>query len=91
MARVDTNQIRIEVDDFGPGIPDITEALRPGFSTAPDWVRELGFGAGMGLNNIQKCADDMELVSTVEKGTSLEIEIDMKTDDSCSSGPGEEK
>jgi len=74
-AEVDTNQIRIEIEDVGPGIPDITEALRPGFSTAPDWVRELGFGAGMGLVNIQNCADEMNLTSTVGKGIHLEIAI----------------
>ncbi|TET44332.1 CBS domain-containing protein, partial [Candidatus Aerophobetes bacterium] len=52
IVKVDPNQIRIEVEDSGPGIPDIEKAMQPGYSTAPDWVRELGFGAGMGLNNI---------------------------------------
>jgi anti-sigma regulatory factor (Ser/Thr protein kinase) len=52
--------------------------LRPGYSTAPDWVRNLGFGAGMGLNNIQKCADKMELTSTQEKGTRLKIYINLE-------------
>ena len=80
IATVDTNQIRVEVDDFGPGIPDITEALRPGFSTAPDWVRELGFGAGMGLHNIQTCADEMNLTSTVGKGIHLEATIAINKD-----------
>ena len=80
IAEVDTNQIRVEVDDFGPGIPDITEALRPGFSTAPDWVRELGFGAGMGLHNIQNCADEMNLTSTVGKGIHLEVTIAINKD-----------
>ena len=75
MVKVDTNQVRVEVEDFGPGIPDIAEALKPGFSTAPDWVRELGFGAGMGLNNIQHCADEMNITSTVDKGIHLEITI----------------
>ena len=41
--------------DRGPGIPDIERAMQPGFSTAPDWIREMGFGAGMGLSNIQAC------------------------------------
>jgi anti-sigma regulatory factor (Ser/Thr protein kinase) len=49
--------------------------MQPGFSTAPEWVREMGFGAGMGLPNIQACADEMELDSTVGVGTRLEIVI----------------
>lgn len=68
-------EIRVEAVDQGPGIPDIEKALEPGFSTAPDWVRELGFGAGMGLSNIQKCADKMNLESTVGQGSRLEIAV----------------
>ena len=90
-VEVRPDKIRISVTDSGPGIPDVDKALQPGYSTATERIRELGFGAGMGLNNIQKCADEMELVSTVKRGTSLEIEIDMKMDDSCSSSHGEEK
>ncbi|UCG93747.1 MAG: CBS domain-containing protein [Candidatus Aerophobus sp.] len=78
IVRVDPNQIRIEVEDSGPGIPDIEKAMQPGYSTAPDWVRELGFGAGMGLNNIKKCADEMNITSTVGKGTRLEIYVATK-------------
>jgi len=78
IVKVDPNQIRIEVEDSGPGIPDIEKAMRPGYSTAPDWVRELGFGAGMGLNNIKKCADEMNIASTVGKGTHLEIYVATK-------------
>jgi anti-sigma regulatory factor (Ser/Thr protein kinase) len=70
--------IRLEVQDDGPGIPDIAKAMQPGFSTAPDWVRELGFGAGMGLPNIKKCADRMTVDSQVGKGTRIEIEILME-------------
>jgi anti-sigma regulatory factor (Ser/Thr protein kinase) len=70
--------MRLEVEDNGPGIADIEQAMQPGFSTAPDWVRELGFGAGMGLPNIKKCADRMRLDSTVGKGTRLEVEILME-------------
>lgn len=74
-ARVDPHDIYVRVEDSGPGIPDIEKALRPGYSTAPEWVRELGFGAGMGLNNIKRCADRMDLRSDVEKGTQLDIHI----------------
>jgi len=79
-AFVQPDKIHIEVKDSGPGIPDVEKALEPGYSTAPDWVRELGFGAGMGLVNIQNCADEMDIVSTVGKGTNLEIVIDMAKD-----------
>lgn len=67
--------IYIKATDTGPGIPDIEQAMQPGFSTAPEWVRELGFGAGMGLPNIQKCSDKMDLTSQVGKGTELNIII----------------
>jgi CBS domain-containing protein/anti-sigma regulatory factor (Ser/Thr protein kinase) len=69
--------IHIKVHDKGPGIPDIQKALEPGFSTASDWIREMGFGAGMGLNNIQNCADKVDITSTVGEGTTLEIDINM--------------
>ncbi len=63
--------VTVEAVDDGPGIPDIELAMQPGYTTAPDWVRELGFGAGMGLVNIKKCSDDMELKSAVPDGTHL--------------------
>lgn len=74
-AEVEPGRIRVEAADRGPGIPDIEKAMEPGFSTAPEWVRELGFGAGMGLPNISNCADEMTLESTVGEGTRLEIVI----------------
>ncbi|MBC8415211.1 MAG: CBS domain-containing protein [Candidatus Cloacimonetes bacterium] len=75
IAYIDPHQIKIIITDKGPGIPDVKKAMEPGFSTAPGWVRELGFGAGMGLSNIKKFTDKMTLRSTVEKGTHLEIII----------------
>lgn len=75
VAEVRPDQIRIEALDKGPGIPDIEQAMQPGYSTAPEWVREMGFGAGMGLPNIKACADEMDLESTVGVGTRLEIII----------------
>jgi len=77
-VKVQPDKISINAKDSGPGIPDIEKAMEPGFSTAPEWVRELGFGAGMGLNNIKKCADKMNLDSTVGEGTHLKISINMK-------------
>lgn len=70
-ATVLAEHIQMRAKDKGPGIPDIEQAMQPGFSTAPEWVRELGFGAGMGLCNIQKSADEMVLKSRVGKGTDL--------------------
>ena len=74
-AQVEKWGITVEAIDNGPGIPDVERALQPGFSTAPDWVRELGFGAGMGLVNIQKCADEMDLKSSVPDGTHLTMQF----------------
>ena len=75
IAEVTPERIRVSVIDSGPGIPDVELAMEPGYSTAPDWVRELGFGAGMGLPNIQNCSDEMKLESTVGVGTQLEFII----------------
>ena len=74
-ARVEPDMIRIEVQDDGPGIPDVAKAMEAGYSTAPEWVRELGFGAGMGLDNIKNCTDRMSMTSTVGQGTRLEVDI----------------
>lgn len=75
LAEVQAGQIVIRAVDTGPGIPDVEQAMQTGFSTAPEWIRELGFGAGMGLTNIQRCADEMRLESPLGKWTSLEIVI----------------
>jgi CBS domain-containing protein/anti-sigma regulatory factor (Ser/Thr protein kinase) len=72
-AEVTPDHIRVEARDSGPGIADIDRAMQPGYSTAPDSVREMGFGAGMGLCNIKKCSDGMNLTSSVGHGTRLEI------------------
>jgi CBS domain-containing protein/anti-sigma regulatory factor (Ser/Thr protein kinase) len=77
-AKVEPHSIYVKVADSGPGIPDVQKVLQPGYSTAPEWVRNLGFGAGMGLNNIQKCATKMDLKSEVGKGTQLYIRVETK-------------
>jgi CBS domain-containing protein len=72
-ATVTPQEIIVEAIDVGPGIIDIEMAMKPGYSTAPDWVRELGFGAGMGLPNIQRSTDTMQLESSVKEGTKLKM------------------
>lgn len=74
---VSNGAIKIEITDMGEGIPDIEQAMREGFSTAPDWVREMGWGAGMGLPNIKKNSDAFKLDSVVGEGTTLEITINI--------------
>jgi len=69
------DSIIITLKDQGPGIPDINMAMREGFSTASDSVRELGFGAGMGLPNIKKQSDDFSITSELGVGTTLVITI----------------
>jgi len=75
VAEVRPDRVKIEALDKGPGISDIEQAMQPGFSTAPVWVQEMGFGAGMGLPNIHTCADKMKLESKMGIGTHLEIVI----------------
>lgn len=74
-VEIEPHQISIDVTDEGPGIQDVDLAMRPGYSTASDEVRELGFGAGMGLVNIQRCVDSMKLESTWGKGTRLRLKL----------------
>lgn len=74
-ANIDTERIRLLLDDNGPGIPDIERAMTPGYSTASSAVREMGFGAGMGLPNIKANADEFVITSEVGKGTHLEITV----------------
>ena len=72
-AEVHPNKVLLEAEDSGPGIADLRKALEPGYSTAPDWGRELGCGAGMGLANIQKSGDGFDIQSEPGKGTLLEV------------------
>ncbi len=74
---IDTNRIRMRLEDKGPGIPDIDLAMQRGYSTASPEVREMGFGAGMGLPNIQSNADGFEIRSKVDVGTTVEIIVQL--------------
>jgi anti-sigma regulatory factor (Ser/Thr protein kinase) len=73
IVEIDTNQIKIRLKDEGPGIENIDLAMQEGFSTASPQVREMGFGAGMGLPNISRNADVLNIKSEVGKGTEVEI------------------
>jgi CBS domain-containing protein len=77
-AFLDKNKIVIEVSDEGPGIEDIEKVMLPGYSTAPDWIRELGFGAGMGLPNIEKNSEKLDIQSELGKGTKLTSTIPLE-------------
>ncbi|MBC7217058.1 MAG: ATP-binding protein [Candidatus Caldatribacterium sp.] len=65
------NRVHIEVDDEGPGIPDLELAFQEGYSTAPPHIREMGFGAGYGLSNMKKCSDRLEIDTRVGEGTKV--------------------
>ena len=69
------DRVDILLSDHGPGIPDVEKAMQEGFSTAPDNVRSLGFGAGMGLPNIKKYSDEMRIETTIGVGTNLYLTI----------------
>ncbi len=68
-------EITVTLEDQGRGIADIEQAMQEGFSTATDEIREMGFGAGMGLPNIKKNSDDLEVTSEVGVGTIVRIKV----------------
>lgn len=72
---VDEKKIVVVMEDHGPGIADIPLAMKEGYSTAPDNIRSLGFGAGMGLPNMKRYADSLDVQSTVGRGTIITMEF----------------
>ena len=68
---IDTEKVTVNLKDNGPGIPDIDKAMEQGFSTASPAVREMGFGAGIGLPNMKKNTDEMTINSVVDQGTEV--------------------
>lgn len=72
---VSRDAVTLHVDDEGPGIPDVSLAMQEGYSTATAEMREMGFGAGMGLPNIKKNADEFNISSEVGRGTRLFIRV----------------
>lgn len=69
--------IKMILADVGPGIPDIDKAMKAGYSTAPDEVRTLGFGAGMGLPNMKKYTDDMKIETELGVGTTITMTVNL--------------
>lgn len=74
-AEILTDRIEITFSDNGPGIADLNLAMQEGYSTASDTVREMGFGAGMGLPNIKSYSDDLQIITKPGKGTTVIITI----------------
>ena len=75
---IDPDRVDIILKDQGPGIADVDQAMQAGWSTAPDNVRALGFGAGMGLPNMKKYSDAFAIESTVGVGTTITMRVDIE-------------
>jgi anti-sigma regulatory factor (Ser/Thr protein kinase) len=77
IVTISEEQITMTLADKGPGIPDIDKAMQAGFSTAPDNVRNLGFGAGMGLPNMKKNSDTIDISTEIGVGTTVVMTINL--------------
>jgi anti-sigma regulatory factor (Ser/Thr protein kinase) len=75
---ISPEEIEMILKDQGPGIVDIELAMQAGYSTAPDNIRNLGFGAGMGLPNMKKYSDEFHIVSTIGIGTTVTMKVKMQ-------------
>lgn len=75
MVEITPQEILMILDDVGPGIPDVSLAMKEGYSTAPDEIRSLGFGAGMGLPNMKKYSDEMEIDTRLGEGTKITMKV----------------
>jgi len=74
-VEVSPEEIRMVLADVGPGIPDIELAMKEGYSTAPEEIRSLGFGAGMGLSNMKKYSDSMDIQTELGVGTTISMVV----------------
>ena len=72
---ISPEEVKIVLTDHGPGIADVSLAMREGYSTAPDNIRSLGFGAGMGLPNMKRYTDTMEIDTEVGRGTTITMTV----------------
>ncbi len=75
---IDEDQVVIIIKDKGPGIPNVELAMTEGYSTATDLIRSMGFGAGMGLPNMKRCADELEIDTVVGEGTVVTMTVWLK-------------
>lgn len=74
-VEITPQQIKMILADVGPDIPDVELAMQAGYSTAPDEIRSLGFGAGMGLPNMKKYSDNMEIDTKLGEGTTITMTV----------------
>lgn len=79
-VEISPEQIRMVLADKGPGIPDVEKAMQAGWSTAPDEIRNLGFGAGMGLPNMKKYSDEMKIDTVIGVGTTVTMVVKIPLD-----------
>lgn len=77
-VEITPQQIKMVLADVGPGIPDVELAMQAGYSTAPDEIRSLGFGAGMGLPNMKKYSDQMEIETRLGEGTTISMVVELQ-------------
>ena len=75
---VEEEKITIVLEDHGPGIPDVNLAMQEGYSTAPETIRSLGFGAGMGLPNMKRYTDDLKIDTVPGQGTAITMKVLVK-------------
>ena len=76
-VEITTEKIKMILADVGPGIPDVKLAMQAGYSTAPDEIRSLGFGAGMGLPNVKKYSDSMDIDTRIGEGTTITMVVNL--------------
>ena len=76
-VEIEPERITMILRDRGPGIPDVAAAMKEGFSTAPDQIRSLGFGAGMGLPNMKRYTDSLEIQTELGVGTTLTMTVNV--------------
>lgn len=81
VIEIDPRKVTIYANDKGPGIKDVKLAMKEGYSTASDKIREMGFGAGMGLPNMKKCSDDFSIKSILKEGTFIVMKMFLKDGD----------
>ena len=76
-VEITPEKIKMILADVGPGIPDVKLAMQAGYSTAPDEIRSLGFGAGMGLPNMEKYSDSMDIDTRIGEGTTITMVVNL--------------